>query len=755
MFNESLYESLGLGSAYRKTLAGQRLSLEEGEALLACPDLHAVTALAHHARVKRHGADVHYVVNRQLNYTNVCVNRCRFCSFRREADQEGGYVMTVDAALTRLQQSGLDDAREAGEVHIVGGCHPELPLDYYLSLVESVKTRWPNVEVKAFTAVEIAHLARTHGLTPAALLERLKAAGLAMLPGGGAEVFSPRVRAELCPEKVDGETWLEVSRTAHLLGIPSNATMLFGHVESFRERVEHLDRLRRLQDETGGFRCFIPLPFLTKNNPLGERLGLKGPDATDILRTTAVSRLMLDNFPHIKAYWVMLGVRLAQIALHCGADDLDGSVVEERIGHEAGAGSPQGMTVDEIEACIRATGGAPVRRDALFRVPGAGRQAGSDRQAGTGGMAAQKEAIPFHSPLEESESIAALARKGAAGERLSRDELLTLGGEASLHTLGRAAALRSLAMHPERLATYVVDRNINTTNICECGCAFCAFHVKAGEQGGYVLTADQVADKIQELFDLGGRQVLMQGGHNPACDLAWHEGLFHELLSRFPTLHLHALSAPEIFAMAEREGLAVATVIARLKAAGLRSIPGAGAEILVDAIRQRVSPNKCSTAQWLGVMAEAHRQGMLTSATMMFGHVETLADRVAHFLAIRNQQDATGGFIAFIPWTFQPGGSQIARDPAGPVVYLRTLALARLALDNVPNLQASWVTMGPQVGQLALFFGANDLGSTMLEENVVAAAGTVFKMKEQELRDLATAAGFTPRRRDQAYRVAE
>lgn len=751
MFNEALYESLGLGSAYRKVLAGQRLDLDEGEALFTCPDLHAVTALAQHARIRRHGAAVHYVVNRQLNYTNVCVNRCRFCSFRREGDQAGSYVMTVDQALTRLEQSGLDEAVRsatgAGEVHIVGGCHPELPLAYYLSLIQAVQTRWPSVVVKAFTAVEIAHLARTHGLSVAELLQRLKAAGLAMLPGGGAEVFSPRVRAELCPEKADADTWLAVSRTAHELGIPTNATMLFGHVETLRERLEHLDRLRRLQDDTGGLRCFIPLPFLTKNNPLGERLGLKGPDAADILRTIALSRLMLDNVPHIKAYWVMLGVKLAQVALHCGADDLDGSVVEERIGHEAGAASPQGMTVAEIETCIRAVGGMPVRRDALFRAQGA-----------TVTDASFREPLPFHSPLEEPAEVQALAAplaRAVDGERLDRNVLLTLARQASLQTLGRAAFLRRQTLHPSPLATYVVDRNINTTNVCECGCAFCAFHVKAGEPGGYVLTADEVAAKIQELFALGGRQVLMQGGHNPVCDLAWYESLFRELTDRFPDLHLHALSAPELFAMAEREGLSVAQVIARLKAAGLKSIPGAGAEILVDAVRQRVSPNKCSTAQWLAVMAEAHRQGLLSSATMMFGHVEQVEDRVDHLLAIRTQQDDTGGFVAFIPWTFQPGGSQLSRDPAGPVAYLRTLALARLALDNVANLQASWVTMGPQVGQLALLFGANDLGSTMLEENVVAAAGTAFTMQEQELRDLATAAGFTPCRRDQTYGLLE
>jgi cyclic dehypoxanthinyl futalosine synthase len=269
-----------------------------------------------------------------------------------------------------------------------------------------------------------------------------------------------------------------------------------------------------------------------------------------------------------------------------------------------------------------------------------------------------------------------------------------------------------------------------------------------------VLTREELARKIEETLDLGGTQILMQGGHHPTLPLSFYEEMLRFIKDRHP-IHIHAFSPPEIVHFARLEGLDVPTVVARLKSSGLDSIPGGGAEILVDSVRKAVSPNKCSASEWLGVMEEAHRQGMRTTATMMFGHDEEPRHRLEHLLALRELQDRTGGFTAFIPWAFQPGNTAIHRAPETAVSYLRLLAISRLVLDNFDNVQASWVTMGPKVAQLALQFGANDFGSTMIEENVVAAAGVHFRLSVREIRRIIEAAGFKPRQRTMAYQPVE
>ncbi|MGE4553275.1 MAG: aminofutalosine synthase MqnE [Desulfovibrionaceae bacterium] len=363
MLDRSRYRALGLEAAYDAVLAGERLTPEQGLALLDCPDILAVGALAHCRRRALHGDAAYYVVNQHLNYTNVCVNGCLFCAYRREEGQSGGYTMSVDDALATIEARLASGQPEPTEVHVVGGCHPRLPLAYYEELLAAIRARLPKARLKCFTAVEIAHFAALEGVSEAEVLTRLQAVGLEMLPGGGAEIFAPAVRQQICPKKIDADHWLSVHRLAHGLGIRTNCTMLFGHLESHADRIDHLARLRELQDETGGFTCFIPLPFLTQNNPLQVPRPL---DGLEELRTIAVSRLMLDNVPHIKAYWVMLSVKQAQLALRFGADDLDGTVVEEKIGHEAGADSRQVLTRRELEAMIRGCGLEPVERDALF-----------------------------------------------------------------------------------------------------------------------------------------------------------------------------------------------------------------------------------------------------------------------------------------------------------------------------------------------------------------------------------------------------
>ncbi len=355
------YKRLGLSDIYDKVSAGERLGPEDGERLFECPDALAVGALAHDVRTRLHGSVAYYVMNQHINYSNVCVNGCRFCAFGREKGDPLAFQLSESDILEKVKARLGDPLTE---IHIVGGCHPDLPFSFYENMIAGVKALRPEVLIKAFTAVEIAHFAKSEGISTRDVLLRLKAAGLNMLPGGGAEVFSPRIRSLLCPEKLDGQGWLDIVREAHGLGISTNATMLFGHIETPRERLEHLCALRNLQDETGGFTCFIPLPFQPRNTKVDGVLPTTG---VEDLKTIAVSRLMLDNFRHIKAYWVMLTVKLAQTALYFGADDLDGTIIEEKIGHMAGADSDQALTRSELERVIRDAGFEPVERNCIFQ----------------------------------------------------------------------------------------------------------------------------------------------------------------------------------------------------------------------------------------------------------------------------------------------------------------------------------------------------------------------------------------------------
>ncbi len=383
------------------------------------------------------------------------------------------------------------------------------------------------------------------------------------------------------------------------------------------------------------------------------------------------------------------------------------------------------------------------------------------------------------------------------GARLSAGEALELYRHASIHDLGERAFAFSCRLHPEPYRTYVVDRNINYANWCTAKCTFCNFKAdppgvrgRPGLPDGYVLSFDDIGRKIQELVDIGGTQILMQGGLVPPEILGfdWYLDLMRFVKRSFPRIHVHAFSPPEIFAFHRVFGMPIRDVLLRLREAGLDSIPGGGAEILVDRVRDRISRGKTRTDEYLEVMRQAHGIGMRTSITMMFGHIETLAERIEHLQRIRDLQDETGGFTAFICWTFQPEGTPLGRvkplpvagperhregsaegvggtdapasrpEPdgehlalAGAYEYLRTLAIARLFLDNIPNIQSSWVTQGPKIGQLALFFGANDMGSVMMEENVVSAAGTTYRLTEPEIRRLIADAGWEPRRRNFYY----
>ena len=367
MLDATYYAALGLSSIREKVLSGERLSPEDGLALFNCPDITAVGALALHVRCRLHGHKAFYVVNRQINYTNVCVNGCTFCAFRRDTEDEpGAFVMSLDDVLARLRAADATPLH-LDELHIVGGCHPPRPLAWFDEMIRAVRAFNPNLPVKAFTAVEIAHFAHLEGISTLEVLKRLQNAGLVMMPGGGAEIFDEQIRPQICPHKADATEWLRIQDEAHSLGIATNCTMLFGHIESYEHRIDHLCRLRKQQDKSGGFTCFIPLPFLTEHSRLKLPEDKVGPQrGLDQLRTVAVSRLMLDNIPHLKAYWIMMAPKLAPVALWYGADDLDGTIIEERIGHMAGAQSAQGMTIEELEHLIRESGFTPVRRNATF-----------------------------------------------------------------------------------------------------------------------------------------------------------------------------------------------------------------------------------------------------------------------------------------------------------------------------------------------------------------------------------------------------
>jgi len=351
-------------------------------------------------------------------------------------------------------------------------------------------------------------------------------------------------------------------------------------------------------------------------------------------------------------------------------------------------------------------------------------------------------------------SVAAITDKIIAGGRVTPSEALEFYLHAPTSLLGQLADRARRLRHPEGVVTYIIDRNVNYTNVCVARCKFCAFYRPVGSAEGYTLGFDEIFGKIEETIALGGGQLLLQGGHNPDVPLEWYEDLFRQVKVRYPDFRLHALSPPEVIHISRLAQIPTAQVLERLIAAGLDSVPGGGAEILVDRVRKLLNCyNKATADEWLGVMREAHHAGLRTTATMMYGTVETVEERLEHLFRLRDLQDETGGFTAFIAWSYQPEHTELGGAEATGVEYLRTLALSRLVLDNFDNLQASWVTQGGKVGQLSLAYGANDMGSVMIEENVVRAAGAEYCMDEYEVVRNIESAGLIPRRRNMHYDV--
>jgi len=342
--------------------------------------------------------------------------------------------------------------------------------------------------------------------------------------------------------------------------------------------------------------------------------------------------------------------------------------------------------------------------------------------------------------------------KAVHGGRLSLEEGVALLASPDLLPLGRAADLVRRRMHPGNVVSFIIDRNINYTNICRCRCLFCAFYRDEGDPDAYVISKESLFNKIEETIAAGGTAVMIQGGLHPGLGLDYYLDLLRSVKERYD-IHIHSFSPPEVAYMAQTSGLSLREVLVKLREAGLDSLPGGGAEILDNRVRGLISPAKISWEEWMAVMDEAHHIGMKTTATMVFGHVETLEERVLHLIRIREQQDRTGGFTAFIPWSFQPGNTRLGGDTATGVDYLKTLAVSRLVLDNVPNIQVSWVTQGAKLAQVALAFGANDFGSAMLEENVVRAAGVSYRVPVEEIVRCIKEAGFKPVQRNTGYEM--
>lgn len=349
------------GKIAEKVFSEARLTRTDALRLFETEDIFSLGKLAALTAGRKNGRKAYFIRNRHINPTNLCVNRCRFCAFSRSKGQDGAFELTIKEVIKKLRAQASKD--RLSEVHIVGGLHPDRPFEYYLELVSSIKKHYPRLHIKAFTAVEIDYMSRISGLGLADTLSLLKQNGLGSMPGGGAEIFDPRIRNRLCPEKISGARWLKIMEIAHKVGIRTNATMLYGHIEDYRSRVDHLIKLRNLQDRTGGFQAFIPLAYHPRNTAIRG----KYTSGIDDLKMIAASRLVLDNFDHIKAYWIMLGEKVSQLALKFGADDIDGTIIEEKITHSAGALTGEGMTAEQLEYMIRKAGKVPVERDSFYK----------------------------------------------------------------------------------------------------------------------------------------------------------------------------------------------------------------------------------------------------------------------------------------------------------------------------------------------------------------------------------------------------
>lgn len=688
-------------------------------------------ALADGIRRQWHGNKAYYVHSHNINPTNRCVVRCDLCSFWRADGAKDAYITSLNDArenLKRAQNWNLTD------LHIVGGMIPELDLSYYEDLFSLAREMLPGVLLQGMTAVEIDWIAKNAGISVRECLTRLKACGFGSMSGGGAEIFHPDVRHKIAEKKIGAEEWLHVHKTAHDLDIPSNATMLFGHIEKNTHLIDHLSQLRHLQDETRGFRAVIPLPFQAN----GKTLGIKyAPSGDRQIRVAAVSRIYCDNIPHVRMLVNYMDRKLLGVLTHSGVDDIGGTSLEERIAKAGGAPQSQKFfSAEEMEGFLRNHGHIPVLTNSAY--------AGIEKSGASEVMGLNKGSKKeWKGILDRVES----------GERLSAEDAAILLDDAPFQELGRVANIRRKIANHGNMVTYVFDKNLNTTNVCTTECKFCAFYTKPESAQAYALTPEQVVEKVKAAAKNGATQILIQGGLNPELKLDYYEACFRGIRDQVD-IWIHSLSPTEIDFLSKEEGITIRECLLRLKKAGLQSLPGGGAEILVDDIRQEISPNKTRTTAWLNVMEEANSIGLKTTATMVFGFGETTAQRIEHLIRIREVQDRTHGFTAFIPWSFSPNNTELnCPRVMNGIDYLKIIAIARLVLDNVIHVQAGWVTEGPDVAQLALQFGADDFGGVLMTEEVVSATGLSYGINEDLVINMIREAGYTPVQRSTQYDV--
>lgn len=712
------------------TTSAERLTPADALELLRSGETADLMARADEVRRERHGARTYFVHSLNLNPTNVCENRCDLCAFWRERDAADAYVTSVEQACDVFEHAR---ALNLTDLHIVGGLLPDLNLAYYEELIRAARRILPSALVQGLTAVEIHYLAEREGLPIDAVLQRLKDAGLGAVPGGGAEILSDTVRSKICERKISADEWLDVHERAHAAGLPSNATMLFGHVETDEECVEHLTRIRELQDRTGGFQAFIPLAFY----PTGTAVEVdRGPCGDKIARIVAVSRLFLDNVPHVRVLVNYTDPKLLQVLTHTGVDDVGGTSLDERIARAAGAPDKRRFgSVEQIESFLSQLNLEPVLVNSAY-----------EPVAPVNSKATATEV------RSDNADVAAAIERAERGERISTEEAILLHDRVPFSKLGQMAHAQRVNRVPGNRVTYVIDRNLSITNVCEAGCKFCAFYVDPGAEGAFTLSIDEIVQQVRDAVAAGATQVMLQGGLNPDLDLGFYEEMLRRIKAECDVC-IHSLTATEIYTMARRAELPVRGVLQRLMAAGLDSLPGGGAELLVDAVRQRVSPRKITADQWCEVMRIAHTLELPTTATMVYGMGETTEQRVEHLMRIRDLQDEGHGFTAFIPWSFQPNRTDMEMPAASGVEYLRIMALARLVLDNIDHFQAGWVTEGPDLAQLALSFGADDFGGVLMEEKVVSATGVSYDVNLEKIISVIEDLGMVPTQRTTQYEL--
>ena len=695
---------------------GERLTDETALALFESSDLVELGRLADSVNQRRNGASVFYNVNRHINPTNICALSCKFCAYSRKIGEEGAYAYSIDEMVVK---AGEAVAQGATEVHMVGGLHPRWKFDHYKDMVRAVKTAFPQVHIKAFTAVELDWLARKARKTIAEVLVELQSVGLGSLPGGGAEIFHPEVRDAICDTKVSAEQWVDTHRTAHKLGMHSNCTMLYGHIEKYHHRVDHMRRLRQLQDETGGFNAFIPLSFQPFQNEMGIDRYTFG---FDDLKTLAIARLYLDNFRHVKAYWVMLGQDIAQLALQFGANDLDGTVIEEKISRMAGGRAGMAMGRSFIENIITKAKRTPVERDTLYHA------VSSLPEAPNPALVAAKD-----------ELVSQVIRKFEYGERLNLDDLLVLAQHANLHELGRLAnAVPERHEHPGE-ATCMLTVNLCFTAISGIGSAIDALHA--------------AVKSCQDKYQLQPVAITIDLAASDAAKAktAEHDlGLLLELLfacrHSFPELELSVLGVKGVWRLAQYEHVSVTELLKCLRQAGLNYIES--------------SPGESETDLTHGEITRLHQQihaaGLYSTAKVELSAPThgTAEPQWQHFLkrvAAFAQMGAADGPLLALSVESSPGSFITTSE------YLRAVALARLAAHGIQTITAPLArmpTLSPAAGlgtalsqhpaekiaALCLHYGAADLGAIDVEKlNPIAVIDQIraaaFRPMSQAMRE--------------------